>query len=65
MKKYFILNIVLNFALAFVVYIGYMHFQLGNQLIVGLAIAFLVVLVYLKIVLLNIVKKEQSKMKNK
>lgn len=60
MKKYFILNVVLNFALAFIVYSGYMAFQLGNQLILGLSIAFLVLLVYFKIVLLKLVKKQQA-----
>ncbi|MGO1243164.1 MAG: DUF6358 family protein [Sphingobacterium sp.] len=60
MTKYFILNIVLNFALAFVVYSGVVSYQLGNQTVLFIAIALLVVLVYLKVVMLKIVKKNAS-----
>lgn len=57
MTKYFILNIVLNLAIAFLVYSGIMSFQSGNHLFLFISIALLVVLVYLKTVLLKIVKK--------
>ncbi len=58
MTKYFILNLLLTFAIAFLVYSGFLAFQAGNQLIVFLAIAILIVLIYLKMALLKIVKKE-------
>ncbi len=57
MTKYFILNIVLNLAIAFLVYSGIMSFQSGNHLFLFISIALLVVLIYLKMVLLKIVKK--------
>ncbi|MCC2599848.1 DUF6358 family protein [Sphingobacterium sp. FBM7-1] len=57
MTKYFILNIVLNLAIAFLVYSGIMSFQSGNHLFLFISIALLVVLIYLKTVLLKIVKK--------
>ena len=57
MTKYFILNIVLNLAIAFLVYSGIMSFQSGNHLFLFIAIGLLVVLIYLKTVLLKIVKK--------
>jgi len=57
MTKYFILNIVLNLAIAFIVYSGIMSFQSGNHTILFISIALLVVLVYLKVVLLKIVRK--------
>ena len=57
MTKYFILNIVLNLAIAFLVYSGIMSFQSGNHLFLFISIALLVVLIYLKLVLLKIVKK--------
>ncbi|HLS93946.1 hypothetical protein BC792_1182 [Sphingobacterium allocomposti] len=60
MTKYFILNILLNFAIAFLVYGGIMAFQAGNQLYLFIAIALLVVMIYLKVVLLKVVKKDTS-----
>ncbi len=57
MTKYFILNIVLNLAIAFLVYSGIMSFQSGNHLFLFISIALLVVLIYLKMVLLKVVKK--------
>jgi len=57
MTKYFLLNIVLNLAIAFLVYSGIMSFQSGNHLFLFISIALLVVLIYLKLVLLKIVKK--------
>lgn len=61
MTKFFILNVVLNFAIAFLVYSGIMSFQSGNHLFLFISIAVLVVLVYLKVVLLKIVKKNAAK----
>ncbi len=60
MTKFFILNIVLNFAIAFVVYSGIVSYQMGNQTILFIAIALLVVLIYLKVVMLKIVKKNAT-----
>lgn len=57
MTKYFILNIILNLAIAFIVYLGIVSFQAGNQLFLFLAIALLVVLIYFKVVLLKIVRR--------
>lgn len=57
MTKYFILNVVLNFAIAFLVYSAVVSYQSGNQLVLFAAVALLVVLVYLKVVLLKVVKK--------
>lgn len=61
MTKYFIFNVVLNFAIAFLVYSGIMSFQSSNHLFLFISIALLVVLVYLKVVLLKIVKKDSMK----
>ncbi|MFD2538002.1 DUF6358 family protein [Sphingobacterium chuzhouense] len=57
MTKYFILNIVLNLAIAFLVYSGIMSFQTGNHLFLFISIALLVVLIYFKLVLLKVVKR--------
>lgn len=61
MTKYFIFNVVLNFGIAFLVYSGIMSFQSSNQLFLFISIALLVVLIYLKVVLLKIVKKDALK----
>lgn len=58
MTKYFILNIVLNLAIAFIVYSGIVSFQTGNHLFLFITIALLVVLIYFKVVLLKIVKRD-------
>lgn len=57
MTKYFILNIVLNLAIAFMVYMGIVSYQSGNHLLLFIAIALLVVLIYFKVVLLKIVRR--------
>ncbi|NGM65618.1 DUF6358 family protein [Sphingobacterium sp. SGR-19] len=57
MTKYFILNIVLNLAIAFLVYSGIVSFQTGNHLFLFISIALLVVLIYFKVVLLKVVKR--------
>lgn len=57
MTKYFILNIVLNLAIAFIVYGGIVSFQTGNHLFLFISIALLVVLIYFKVVLLKVVKR--------
>ena len=61
MPKYFILNLALNFAIAFLGYSGFMAYKAGNQLVLFIAVALLVVMVYLKFVLMKIVKKEAQK----
>lgn len=63
MTKFFILNVVLNFAIAFIVYSGIMAYQMKNQTILFISIALLVVLVYLKVVMLKIVKKNATNSK--
>ena len=60
MTKYFILNVVLTLAIAFLVYSGVMSFQAGNQLYLFISIALMVVLIYLKVVLLKIVNRSTS-----
>lgn len=56
MTKYFILNIVLNLAIVFLAYCGFEGYKAGNMLVTGLSIAFLVVLIYLKVVLSKRIK---------
>ncbi|MCY4778692.1 DUF6358 family protein [Sphingobacterium sp. UT-1RO-CII-1] len=63
MTKYFILNVVLNFAIAFIVYSAIMSFQAGNQVYLFISIALLVVMVYFKVVLLKVVKSNSNKSK--
>lgn len=69
MKKHFILNLLLNLGIIFLILSGVAAYQSGNILILGLAIAISVVLIYLKVVLLKhvkttIVQKQQEKNKN-
>ncbi|MCA5005359.1 DUF6358 family protein [Sphingobacterium bovistauri] len=61
MKKQFVLNLLLNLGLVFMVMSGYSAYQSGNMLILGVAIALSVVLIYLKIVLLKHVKADYRK----
>lgn len=61
MSKYFIFNLLLTFAIVFLGYSGFLAYQAGNQLILFIALALLVVMVYLKTVLLKVVKKEAKK----
>lgn len=63
MTKYFILNVVLNFAIAFIVYSAIMSYQAGNQTYLFISIALLVVMVYFKVVLLKVVKSNSNKTK--
>lgn len=63
MTKYFILNVVLTFAIAFIVYSSIMSFQAGNQTFLFISIALLVVLVYFKVVLLKVVKRNAAETK--
>jgi len=61
MTKYFILNIVLNLAIVFLAYCGFEGYKAGNMLVTGLSIAFLVVLIYLKVVLSKRIKSLSKK----
>jgi len=66
MKKYIIGNVVLNLAIVLMFYTGFEAYRVGNALIVGLAIAFSIVLIYLKVVLSKRIKaviaqKEQQR----
>lgn len=66
MKKHFILNLLLNLGIIFLIMSGVAAYQSGNMLILGASIAISVVLIYLKIVLLkyvknDLVKKQQEK----
>ena len=61
MKKQFILNLLLNLLIVFMAISGISAYQSGNMLILGVAIAISVVLIYLKIVLLKHVKADYRK----
>ncbi|HMR19806.1 MAG TPA: DUF6358 family protein [Sphingobacterium sp.] len=68
MKKHFILNLLLNLGIIFLLMSGVAAYQSGNMLILGLSIAISIVLIYLKVVLLKhvkttIVQKQQEKSK--
>jgi len=68
MKKHFILNLLLNLGIIFLIMSGVAAYRSGNMLILGLAIAIGIVLIYLKVVLLKhvktqIVKKQTEKAK--
>ncbi len=58
MTKKFILNIVLNLGIVFLVLSGVAGYNSGNMLFLGLSIALLVVLLYLKVVLLKQVNRD-------
>jgi len=61
MKKQFVLNLLLNLGIIFLVMSGISAYQSGNMLILGIAIAVSVVLIYLKVVLLKHVKADYIK----
>ncbi len=61
MKKQFILNLLLNLGIIFLLMSGISAYQSGNMLILGLAIAICIVLIYLKVVLLKHVKEDFKK----
>ncbi|WP_164110063.1 MULTISPECIES: DUF6358 family protein [Sphingobacterium] len=61
MKKHFILNLLLNLGIIFLIMSGVAAYQSGNMLILGAAIAISVVLIYLKVVLLKYVKTDLVK----
>lgn len=61
MKKHFILNLLLNLGVIFLIMSGVAAYQSGNMLILGAAIAISVVLIYLKVVLLKYVKTDLVK----
>lgn len=61
MKKHFILNLLLNLGIIFLLMSGVAAYQSGNMLILGAAIAISVVLIYLKVVLLKYVKNDMIK----
>lgn len=58
MTKNFIFNVVLNLGILFLIMSAVTSYQKGYALYLGLSIAFLVVLVYLKVVLLRQVNRE-------
>lgn len=58
MTKKFILNVVLNLGIIFLILSGISAYRSGHMLFLGLSIAFLVVLIYLKVVLLKQVNRE-------
>ncbi len=64
MTKKFILNIVLNLFIVFLVLSGWAAYNSGNMLILGISIALMVVLIYLKVVLLKQVKREVKTKQN-
>lgn len=60
MKKHFVLNLLLNLGIIFLILSGFAAYQSGNMLILGASIAISVVLIYLKVVLLKYVSKEMQ-----
>lgn len=64
MTKYFLLNVVLNLGIAFLVYSAIMSFQAGNDIYLFISIALTVVLAYFKVVLLKVVRKGAEEAKN-
>ncbi|MHC8948680.1 DUF6358 family protein [Sphingobacterium hungaricum] len=58
MTKKFILNLLINLGIVFLILSGVAAYNSGNMLILGASIAFMVVLIYLKVVLLKLVNKE-------
>ncbi|MBE8712977.1 DUF6358 family protein [Sphingobacterium hungaricum] len=58
MTKKFILNLLINLGIVFLILSGVAAYNSGNMLILGASIAFMVVLIYLKVVLLKMVNKE-------
>ena len=61
MTKKFILNVVLNLGIVFLVLSGVAGYNSGNMLFLGLSIAFMVLLVFLKVVLLKQVSRDVKK----
>lgn len=57
MVKKMIWNVLLNLAIISLIFIGYQAYKSGNALVVGLCIAFGVVVIYLKVVLTKHVRK--------
>lgn len=58
MTKKFILNVLLNLGIAFLVLSAWAGYNSGQVLYLGISIALLVVLIYLKVVLLKQVNRE-------
>lgn len=58
MTKKFILNLLINLGIVFLILSAVAAYNSGNMLILGASIAFMVVLIYLKVVLLKMVNKE-------
>lgn len=58
MTKKFLLNLLINVILIFLVYSGIAAYNSGNMLVFGGSIALLVVFIYLKIVLLKMVNRD-------
>ncbi len=58
MTKKFILNVVLNLGIVFLILSAVAGYNSGNMLFLGVSIALLVVLVYLKVVLLKQVSRD-------
>lgn len=58
MTKKFILNVLLNLGIVFLVLSAWAGYNSGQVLYLGISIALLVVLVYLKVVLLKQVRKD-------
>ncbi|MGO1520516.1 MAG: DUF6358 family protein [Sphingobacterium sp.] len=58
MTKKFILNVLLNLGIVFLVLSAWAGYNSGQVLYLGISIALLVVLIYLKVVLLKQVRKD-------
>lgn len=60
MKKQFIVSLLLNLGIIFLILSGVAAYKSGNMLILGASIALGVVLIYLKIVVLRSVKRDMD-----
>lgn len=58
MKKQILFNVLLNIGIIFLILCGIAAYKSGNMLILGLAIALGVVLIYLKMALLKYVRNQ-------
>lgn len=57
MAKNVIFNVLINVAIVFLILMGATAYKSGNALVLGACIAFLVLLIYLKVVLVKHVRR--------
>ncbi len=65
MRNHIIYNVVLNLAIALLIYSGFESYKVGNALFAGLSIALLVVVIFFKVALVkqirNLTKPPETK----